>query len=131
MNTAEETEIGLIDYVFNDKEALDKASMLEILQLVKMPKTLDEFNSETSYGEPQHFIPLPNLRNLEIVHEESGLDEKEQYFSWRVHCSEEEFENDKFRGTMGIIDQTTSDTYDAKTIVETLGWANRVAMGVA
>ena len=124
MNTAEEKESGLMSYI--DKDT--KISPLALLQLANMPENLEEFNSETSYGEPQHFMSLPNLRSLEIVHEESGLDEKEQYYSWRIHCSDEEFDADKFRGTMGIIDERTSDTYDAKTIIENLEWANKVAM---
>lgn len=63
------------------------------------------FDSETSLGEPQGWIYLKDGTSLEITHEEHGLSASEQYFSARLHCSEKDFEDDKFHSTMGIIEQ--------------------------
>ena len=61
------------------------------------------FNDETSLGEPQHWIYLESGRSLEITHEEDGLSENKQYFSIRLHCSEEEFDNGEYSNTVGVI----------------------------
>jgi len=63
------------------------------------------FDSYTSLYEPQAWIYLKDKTSVEITHEESGLDLKDQYFSVRHHCSEEDFENDVYHSTMGVIEQ--------------------------
>ena len=63
----------------------------------------ETFNDETSLGEPQHWIYLKSGRSLEITHEEDGLSENKQYFSIRLHCSEEEFDNGEYSNTVGVI----------------------------
>ena len=63
----------------------------------------ETFNDETDFGEPQHWIYLKSGRSLEITHEEYGLSENEQYFSIRLHCSEEEFDNGEYSNTVGVI----------------------------
>ena len=63
----------------------------------------ETFNDETPLGEPQHWIYLKSGRSLEITHEEDGLPENEQYFSIRLHCSEEEFDNGEYSSTVGVI----------------------------
>ena len=68
------------------------------------------FNDETSLGEPQHWIYLKSGRSLEITHEEAGLPEKQQYFSIRLHCSEEEFNNGEYYKTCGVITTLTTTT---------------------
>ena len=61
------------------------------------------FNDETPLGEPQHWIYLKSGRSLEVTHEEDGLSENKQYFSIRLHCSEEEFDNGEYSSTVGVI----------------------------
>ena len=63
----------------------------------------ETFNDETPLGEPQHWIYLKSGRSLEVTHEEDGLPENEQYFSIRLHCSEEEFDNGEYSSTIGVI----------------------------
>ncbi len=84
-------------------------------------------NSETAFGEPQTWLYLPNGRSLELTHEENGLQPNEQYFSWRVHCSEDEFDDDKYHSTMGIIDQRVSNDFNSDTVINNLRWAFHVA----
>lgn len=70
-------------------------------------------NSETSYGEPQAWIYLEySDRSIEITHEEYGLDESEYYYSLRLHCSDDDFDNDKYHSTMGIIYEYSSCSED-------------------
>lgn len=59
---------------------------------------------ETEYGEPQVWIYLKDNRMIEITHEENGLAIDDQYYSARLHCSDEEFETDMYHSTMGILD---------------------------
>lgn len=63
------------------------------------------FDSETAHGEPQAWVYLKDGSSIEITHEEYGLEPNEQYFSLRHHCSEEDFENDVYHSTMGVIDE--------------------------
>lgn len=69
----------------------------------------------TDYGEPQVWVYLTSGRTIEVVHEMEGLKPKEWFYSLRLHCTEEEYENDTYHGTLGIIDQwTTSSGENAK-----------------
>lgn len=66
--------------------------------------------SETEYGEPQWWIYLKSGRSIEITFESYGLEQTKCYYSVRYHCTDEEFNNDDFHGTLGVIDQAvTSD----------------------
>lgn len=104
---------------------MDRADMLLELLADTIPSDPNEFNSETGYGEPQHWMTLPWNRSLEIVYEETGDDNR--YYSWRVHCNEKEFDNDLFHSTMGIIDQNISDNLHFDTRLTKLNWAIEVA----
>lgn len=83
-------------------------------------------NSETAFGEPQWFHTLNKNRILEVTHEEYGLSKNNQYYSCRVHCSDKEYEDGFYRGSIGIIDAITvmDEAFDAENI---LRWANAVA----
>ena len=81
----------------------------------------ETFNDETPLGEPQHWIYLKSGRSLEITHEEDGLLENEQYFSIRLHCSEEEFDNGEYSSTIGVI-----TTLIATTALDTLNCINAI-----
>ena len=81
----------------------------------------ETFNDETPLGEPQHWIYLKSGRSLEVTHEEDGLPENEQYFSIRLHCSEEEFDNGEYSSTIGVI-----TTLIATTAQDTLNCINTI-----
>ena len=81
----------------------------------------ETFNDETALGEPQHWVYLKSGRSLEVTHEEDGLPENEQYFSIRLHCSEEEFDNGEYSSTVGVI-----TTLIATTALDTLNCINAI-----
>ena len=81
--------------------------MLTIKDIENFKET---FNDETDFGEPQHWIYLKSGRSLEVTHEEDGLPENKQYFSIRLHCSEEEFDNGEYSSTIGVITTLTTTT---------------------
>ena len=81
----------------------------------------ETFNDETPLGEPQHWIYLKSGRSLEVTHEEDGLPENEQYFSIRLHCSNEEFDNGEYSSTVGVI-----TTLIAATAQDTLNCINAI-----
>lgn len=84
---------------------------------------LEEHENETEYGEPQAYIELSRGRNLEVTHEEYGLQSTHQYYSWRVNCSDKEFDDDMFHKTCGIIDEAYTDDITDETCKEMLAWA--------
>ena len=81
--------------------------MLTIKDIENFKET---FNDETPLGEPQHWIYLKSGRSIEVTHEEDGLPENKQYFSIRLHCSEEEFDNGEYSSTIGVITTLTATT---------------------
>lgn len=64
-----------------------------------------EWNSETEYGEPQAWYYLKDGTTIEVCHEEYGIERDKQFYSLRRHCSEEDFENDVYRDTCGVIEE--------------------------
>lgn len=61
-----------------------------------------EVNSHTPYGEPQIWIQLSNDTALEITDETDTKNNKPLY-SMLHHCSSDDFDNNKYATTMGII----------------------------
>ena len=105
---------------------MNKEEILLELLADTIPSDPNEFNSETGYGEPQHWMALPYGRSLEIVYEETGDDYR--YYSWWVHCNETEFDNDDFHSTMGVIDENNSEDMEFDTRIQKLNWAITVAL---
>lgn len=70
----------------------------------------ETFNDETPLGEPQHWIYLKSGRSLEITHEEVGLSEDKQFFSIRLHSTDEEFYNGEYSNTVGVITTLVAST---------------------
>ena len=69
-------------------------------------------NSETEYGEPQIWIYMSDGTSVEVCYEQYGLETSDFFFSVRRHCSDEDFDSDKYRGTMGIMEHYTYNTRD-------------------
>ena len=74
-------------------------------------------NSETEFGEPQIWVYLNDDTSVEITHEEYGVPIHEQYYSFRIHCSEEDFENDIYHSTMGVIYKTIGDEAEVMSML--------------
>lgn len=81
--------------------------MLTIKDIENFKET---FNDETPLGEPQHWIYLKSGRSLEITHEEDGLSKDKQFFSIRLHSTDEEFYNGEYSNTVGVITTLTATT---------------------
>lgn len=81
----------------------------------------ETFNDETPLGEPQHWIYLKSGRSIEITHEEYGLSEDKQFFSIRLHSTDEEFYNGEYSNTVGVI-----TTLVATTAQDTLNCINAI-----
>ena len=64
-----------------------------------------ETNSHTGLGEEQILIELKSDDTLlEITRESFGLRSEDVFFSFRHHCCDEDFANDVYYETMGIIE---------------------------
>ena len=81
------------------------------------------------FGEPQAWISIGKNRSIEITHEKNLLPKDEEFYSLKLHCSEEEFDNDAFNTTIGIIetyatsivsDEQLADGIDCLTIINTM-----------
>lgn len=91
-------------------------------------EVLNQFEHyETEYGESQAFIDLPKERNLEITLEMNGLEEKDYFYSFRVNCSDEEFEDNMFHSTCGVIDTYIIDKefFNLRSFKGAYDWALR------
>lgn len=66
---------------------------------------LQNKENTTSYGEPQAWTELSNGRSIEVVLEQEGLEEKDYYYSVRLHCNEAEYDGHEYHRTNGVIDQ--------------------------
>lgn len=62
-------------------------------------------DSQTYLGEPQWWIYLESGRSVEITYGTAGLALADRYCSVRLHCTEEEFDNDIYHSTLGVIDK--------------------------
>jgi len=97
--------------------------MQEILADIK-----NQFKTnENNYGEPQAWIYLEDKdRSIEITHEKEGLSQDEEFYSLRLHCSEEEFDNDDFHSTMGVIETYNTGTISDEQLTEGIGYLMNV-----
>lgn len=75
-----------------------------------------EFNDRTLFNEPCAWIQFSDGTSLVICHEEKNV--KEPYYSVRLYCSEEDFDNNTYHSTCGIIHQEVCD--DIATTIETI-----------
>lgn len=89
-------------YSFDDVE--------EIFEDVKYQ--MEVLLNETNYGEPQAWIYLEDNRSIEITIEQEGLPKKDYFYSIRLHCSEDEFNTNRYNSTTGIIESLAIDLDD-------------------
>ena len=80
-----------------------------------------EFSTETEYGEPQAWLYIENGESVEITYEKNGLKPSKYFYSIRKHCNEEDFENDVYHKTMGVIEDWNCDNIQA--LIEIVGFA--------
>lgn len=79
-----------------------------------------EFNTETALGEPQGWLYLSNGRSLEVTYESAGIpNEKDCFFSVRLHCSDKEYDNYYFHATCGVVEEAIASNLIA--LAELLG----------
>lgn len=115
----------LIEYYSNPQcdESSNEANNVSITVdeiLLDIKNQYEQEENCTSYGEPQAFIYLDNGRSIEIVHEEEGLSPENQFFSVRLECSEEEFENHCYDASCGVIESFVTANVSSPLNVEPL-----------
>lgn len=117
--------------VFGKEEKTDKKIISqpdrtnsELNKIFKTIKNqLENRENETSFGEPQAWASLNNGRSIEVVLEQEGLEEKDYYFSVRLHCNEEEYNNHDYHRTDGIIDKYNSKGQNLEELKDILSAA--------
>lgn len=72
--------------------------------------TIDDFETETALGEPQHWIYLPDDTTIEITYEEYSPLREESFYSFRHHTSEKVFEDSTYRDDITL--EVIRDTFD-------------------
>lgn len=72
-------------------------------------------DSQTYLGEPQWWIYLESGRSVEITYETAGLALTDRYCSVRLHCTEEEFDNDIYHSTLGVIDKACTQNINDRS----------------
>lgn len=85
---------------------------LDDLVVISQQKQTFRVNSHTEYGEPQIWISFSDGTSLEITHETNELKPKDYFYTMRHHCSENDFDNDKYSDTIGIINSFKYSTLD-------------------
>lgn len=78
------------------------------------------WNDETEYGEPQAWYHLADGTSLEVCHEENGIAKARQYYSLRRHCTEQDFDDDVYADTCGVIEQYSGDSQEIFNILQKL-----------
>lgn len=84
--------------------------------ILEVKRQFENEENCTDYGEPQAWIYLDNGRSIEIVHEEEGLDDDEQFFGVYLHCADEEYNNRYFYKTVGVIEDVCS--FDTPNVLD-------------
>lgn len=108
------------------KEPYDISSQTALSVLAaSMPKDFSMFNSETGFGEPEHYMDLPNGRILKIVYQETGDDKR--YYSWQVLYSDDELTEIDYIPDDLVIAEEDSDDFEFDTVYSELDWAIRIA----
>lgn len=72
--------------------------------------------------EHQAIIDLPNGRFLQVRHVKDDLPKDRWFFSWIIHCSEQEFKEGKYDSTCGIVDAKTTHEFNKAICEEMAEW---------
>lgn len=78
-----------------------------MLTLKEFMDCQNSFETETEYGEPQHWVYLKSGRSIEVTYEDIAsvnFISENHAFTIRYHCSEKEFDDNDFHGTNGVIE---------------------------
>lgn len=76
--------------------------------------------NETVFGEPQAWVYLESNRSIEITLEQEGLEEKDYFYAVRLHCNEDEFDNEDFESTCGIIESYCTSEVNEEEMIQLL-----------
>ena len=100
-------------------------TMQEILSDIK-----NQFEqNDNGFGEPQAWVYLEDKdRSIEIVHEKDGLPQDEEFYSLRLHCSEEEFQDDDFHSTIGIIETYCTGTISDEQLADGIDCLTKISL---
>lgn len=101
----------LAERMFNLQPAVEDRKLEQTIRNI----LYDGPNDETALGEPIWWIDLKSGRSVEITLESYDIPKHRRYNSIRLHCTNEEFENDTYRGTGGVIDQLFSEDIGARS----------------
>lgn len=101
----------LAERMFNLRPAVEERKLEQTIRNM----LYDGPNDETAFGEPIWWIGLESGRSVEITLESYDIPKHRRYNSIRLHCTNEEFENDTYRGTGGVIDQLFSEDIGARS----------------
>lgn len=101
----------LAERMFNLQPAVEERKLEQTIRNI----LYDGPNDETAFGEPIWWIGLESGRSVEITLESYDIPKHRGYNSIRLHCTNEEFENDTYRGTGGVIDQLFSEDIGARS----------------
>lgn len=101
----------LAERMFNLQPAVEERKLEQTIRNI----LYDGPNDETALGEPIWWIGLESGRSVEITLESYDIPKHRRYNSIRLHCTNEEFENDTYRGTGGVIDQLFSEDIGARS----------------
>lgn len=78
-------------------------------------------------GDPEAWVYLENKdRSIEITLVKVGVPEDKRYYCLRLHCSEEEYDNDVFHSTMGVIDSYCTDTVSDDQLIKGIKYMLKV-----
>ena len=81
--------------------------------------------NEGAKGDDIVHVSLPYGRILEIGHEKNMVPRDKWFFSWQIHCNEEEFDSGLFSETIGIIDVACTNTFSEEIYRNMILWAMR------
>ena len=79
---------------------------------------LFDWNGQTEFGEAQAWYLLKDGTTIEVCHETEGLKPNEYYYSLRRHCTNEDFDNDTFHDTMGVMESYHGSAEQMRDILD-------------
>lgn len=84
--------------------------------------------NNNGFGEPQAWVDIEGDRSIEITHEKDLLPKDEEFYSLRLHCSEEEFQDDDFHSTIGIIETYCTGTISDEQLADRIDCLTKISL---